>query len=97
MVAERIEDKRVPHKELIFEFADDWLAGFCPATPMNVAQRISVAIIAQRDELIALTDIRGQGDSTRLIFHHAGRGSAMLSSKARPFCVFEEMFLSLTV
>ena len=55
--------------KLVLELFDDRLAGSSPASPMNMAHRVAGPIFAQGNEILALADVRCQGNTALLVFH----------------------------
>ena len=72
-VVEGVQHQRVPHKKFVLKFLHDRFAGLGPASPVDVAQRIAVPIIAQRDELLAAPHVGRQRHAAFLIAHRAGQ------------------------
>ena len=65
----------MPHEKLVFELFDHRLVRLGPTAPMNVAQWITVSVVAQGDKFLALPDMRCQRDAAFLVFHGARQGN----------------------
>ena len=73
LVVKRVEHERVAHKKFVLEFLHDGFAGFRPAPPVNVPQRIAVPVVAQRHELLARADVRRERHAAFLVAQRAGQ------------------------
>ena len=79
MIREGIQHEAVANEEFVFEFLDDRLAELGPASPMDVAKRIAMAIITERNEVFTAADVGSERDAASLVFMPAGKSNGRQS------------------
>src|SRR5262245_40285268 len=76
MLDKSVEHQGMADEEFILKFFDDGFSCFGPTAPVNMAKRISVAIVTQRNEFLALSYMGSKSHPTVLVFESSGKSDS---------------------